>query len=140
MSTIEELKTQIKKIKTQISNRKNEANELKLSGKISEVARIHGNSNDWGEGRYVFSEKGLSIVFESNYVRVNLGYETEDVFNANLLNNDVGEIYLYIPGEWEKRIEELYSQIPEIKQKWEISNLQCEINRLKKEWKLGDDN
>lgn len=138
MSTIEELQTQLKKVNTQISNRKNEANELKLSGKISKVAETHGKYDNWGGGRFFFSEKGLSITVESSYIKVNLGYETKDVFNANLLQNDVGEIHLYIPGEWEKRIEELYNEIPEIQRKREVFILQKEIDLLKKKWGLGE--
>ena len=138
MTTIEELKTQIKKINDQIANRKNEANEFKLTGKINKVAEMHGKYDDWGGGRIYFSEKGLSITVESNHIKVDLGYETKDVFNANLLQNDVGEIHLYIPGEWEKRIEELYSEIPEIQRKKEVFFLQNQIDKLKKKWKLGE--
>jgi hypothetical protein len=138
MSTIEELKTQLTKIRNQITNRKNEANELKLPGKISKVAETHGKYTYWGGGKDHFSEKGLSITVESNYIRVNLGYDTKDVFNAKLLQNDVGEIHLYVPGEWEKRIEELYNEIPEMQRKREISILEKEIHKLKKKWGLGE--
>ena len=138
MSTIEVLKNQLTKIQDQIANRKNEANELKLPGKINKIAKTHGKYDNWGGGRIYFSEKRLSIMVESDYIKVNLGYETEDVFKAKLLQNDVGEIHLYIPGEWEKRVEELYNQIPEIQRKREISFLQKTIDNLKKEWKLGE--
>ncbi len=138
MSTIEELKTQLKKTQAQITNRRNEANELKLPGKINKVAEMHGKYNDWGGGRICFSEKGLSITVESSYIRVNLGYGTKDVFNANLLQNDVGEIHLYLPGEWEKRIEELYNEIPEKQRKRKVFILQDKIRQLKKKWKLGE--
>lgn len=138
MSTIEELETQLKKINNQIVNRKNEANELKLPGKISKVAEMHGKYDNWGGKRILFSEKGLSITVESNYIIVNLGYDTKDVFNAKLLQNDTGEIHLYIPGKWEKRIEELYNEIPEKKRKRKVFILQDKIRQLKKKWKLGE--
>ena len=120
MSTIE-LETQLKKIENQIVNRKNAANELKLPGKISEVAKNYGKIADFNGSHHFFTEKGLSISFESSLQR-----------------NDVGEIHLYIPGDWEKRIEELYLEIPERQRKKEISLLLNEIDLLKKKWEIGD--
>lgn len=137
MSTTEELKLNLKKVKEIISERINKANDLKLPGKISNVARIHGATTDAGF-RYSFSEKGLSITFQSNQICVYLGAGTKQVFNAMLQQNDVGKIYLYIPGVWEEIIEELYNEIPEIQRKRKISYLQNEINDLKKKWHIKE--
>ena len=136
MSTTEELKSELSKVKEIISDRKNKANGLKLPGKISKIAEIYGEYDH--QGRYFFSEKGLSISFESSYMKVDLGHGTEDVFNAYLHQNDVGEIILYLSGDWEKRIENLYNEIPEIERKREVSRLQFEIDQLKKIWQLKD--
>ena len=139
MSTIEELESELKTIKKQISERKETANKLKLPGKVYRVAEVYGNM---GRG-YVFSEKGLIITCETDHIkspsiRVTPGTINSIVFLANLHKNDVGQIHLYSPGDWEKRIEKLYNEIPEIQQKREISYLQDEINDLKKKWKLGE--
>ena len=138
MSTTEELKSELSKVNKSISDRINKANDLKLPGKISEVAVHYGKNDDWGGNRYFFSEKNLSLSFESSYIKVDLGHGTENVFEAHLQQNDVGEIHLYIPGDWEKRIEELYSKIPELQQKEKVSRLQNEVDKLKKKWKLGE--
>lgn len=134
-TTTKELETQLREIKNQINNRKNDANDLKLAGKVSDVARTYGTSDMQG---FFFSEKGLSINFESSYIKVSLGHGTEDVFQANLLQNSVGEIHLYISGDWEKRIEELHSKISEIRLKRKNSSIQNEIDKLKKKWRLGE--
>lgn len=136
MSTTEELKSELSKVNKSISERKETANKLKLPGKIRDIAVNFGESQDGG--RYFFSEKNLSLSYESSYVKVDLGHGSENVLNAALHQNDVGNIDLYIPGEWEKRIEELYNKIPEKQRKMELSRLQFEIDQLKKIWKLGD--
>ena len=139
MSTTEELKSELSKVNKSISDRINKANELKLPGKISEVAVNYGKIDDFNGSRHFFTEKGLSISFGSSYIKVDLGHGTENVFEANLQQNGVGEIHLYIPGDWEKRIEELYLEIPERQRKKEVSLLLNEIDLLKKKWKLGED-
>ncbi|HUW89594.1 MAG TPA: hypothetical protein VMV43_03670 [Candidatus Nanopelagicaceae bacterium] len=138
MSTTEELKSELSKVNEIISERINKANDLKLPGKIRDVAMTFGENQDWGSGRYFYSEKNLSLSFESSYMKVDLGHGTEKVFEANLHENDVGDIHLYIPGDWEKRIEELYSKIPELQQKEKNSRLQNELNELKKKWNIKE--
>jgi hypothetical protein len=141
MSTIEELESELKTIKKQISERKLIANKLKLPGKVFRVAEFYGNLGKV----YSFSEKGLVITCEADYdhvkspyMTVNLGTINSIVFIANLHKNDVGQIHLYSPGDWEKRIEKLYNEIPEKQRKREISYLQNRINDLKKKWNLGE--
>jgi len=138
MSTTEELKSELSKVNEIISERINKANDLKLPGKIRDVAMTFGENQDWGSGRYFYSEKNLSLSFESSYIKVDLGHGTENVFEANLHQNGVGEIHLYLPGDWEKRIEEMYSKIPELQQERKVYRLQYELDQLKKKWKLGD--
>ena len=139
MSTIEELESELETIKKQISERKETANKLKLPGKVYRVAEAYG-----GLGRgYSFSEKGLVITCDAEHIkspsmRVTLGTINSIVFIANLHKNDVGQIHLYSPGDWEKRIEKLYNEIPEKQRKREISYLQKRINDLKKKWNLGE--
>lgn len=139
MSTIEKLESELKTIKEQISERKLIANKLKLPGKVYRVAEFYGKI---GRG-YCFSEKGLVITCEAEHIkspsiRVTLGTINNIVFLANLHKNDVGQIHLYVPGDWEKRIEKLQKEIPEMQRKREISYLQNEINDLKKKWNLGE--
>lgn len=139
MSNIEELEKEIQKIKETIEDRKKKANSLKLPEKVKRIAEVLGEHSDWGGGQYHYSEKGLSSTYtyhNQKYVVVDLGYDTTAVFRAELLQNGVGNIYLYIPGEWEKRIDELYTKIPEKRKEHELSRLQNQINDLKEEWQL----
>lgn len=139
MSSIEELETKLSNIRKIIQERKEQANNSKLPGKIHKVATIYGTYSDYGGGQYHFSEKGLSITYSSysqKYLRVNLGYDTKDVFAGELYPNGVGDISLYIPGEWEKRIEELYNKFPNVENNREIERFQNEINNLTEKWQL----
>ena len=139
MANKEELNAELKEVREKIQEIKKKANSSKLPGKIQKVAENYGKFSDWGGGQYHFSEKGLSITYSSlsqKYLRVGLGYGSKDVFAGKLLENGVGDIHLYIPGEWEKRINELYNEIPKITNNREIRHLQNKIYDLKKKWEM----
>ena len=139
MSELEKLQADFHTIKQMINDRIQSANDKKLPGMARDVARNHGEYSDWGGGEYNYREKGLSInysTYNQKYIKVNLGYETKEVFRASLLPNDVGDISLYIPGSWEERIKTLYEEIPAKKQTEKTQTIQKEINQLKEKWNL----
>ena len=139
MTEVNEMEKELEQIQKTIAERKQTANEKRLPGMINEVVLNYGRYSEWGGGEYNYHEKGLSIhnsVHNQNYLKVNLGYETDDVFRAALLPNEVGEILLYIPGSWEDRIQELYNLIPDKKQKDQAQVIQQKITLLKEKWRL----
>ena len=141
MSELEKLQADFHTIKQMINDRIQSANDKKLPGMIRDVALNFGDYSDHGGGEYHLSEEGLSInysTYNQKYIKVNLGYETKDVFRASLLPNDVGDISLYIPGSWEERIKTLYEEIPAKKQTEKTQTIQKEINQLKEEWQLEE--
>jgi len=141
MSEREKLQEDLRTVKKAINYRIQSANNKKLPGMIRDIARNHGEYTDWGGGEYHYHENGLSISYSNysgNYVRVNLGYNTEDVFRASLYANDVGDISLYIPGAWEERIEALHNEIPKTKEQKQVEALQIEIKELREKWQLEE--
>ncbi len=141
MSELEKLQADFHTIKQMINDRIQSANDKKLPGMIRDVALTFGGYSDHGGGVYHLSEEGLSInysTYHQKYIKVNLGYETKDVFRASLLPNDVGDISLYIPGSWEERIKTLYEEIPAKKQTEKTQTIQKEINQIKEEWQLEE--
>lgn len=142
MSEIEVLEGKLQKIRNIIADRIKYANDSMLPGKIEAVVETFGEFSDWGGGEYHFFEKNLGIKSSPNLLEVDLGYNTKTVFSGKLLHNGVADIYLYVPGGWEKRIEEIYNKVPEAKKERElkekIETLQNNINKLTKEWELEE--
>lgn len=141
MSELAKLEEKLESMQKVIANRVQSANDKKLPGMICDVAMNDGKYTDYGGGEYHFSEEGLSIsysTYNQKYIKVDLGYETKDVFRASLLPNGVGEISLYIPGSWEARIETLFNEIPKKQQDKKKQSIQKEINKLKETWQLEE--
>lgn len=139
MSSIKELEIKLSNVKTIIQERKEQANNSKLPGKFQKVAIAFGERSDYGGGTYYYYGKGFHIEYcfhSQKYIRVNLGYDTKDVFAGELHQNGVADISLYIPGEWEKEIEKAFNKISKVEKNRETKRLQNAIDDLTKKWQL----
>lgn len=129
---------ELARIEKIIESRKKEALKKEIWKKLDKIVRILGDYSDYGGGEYNYSEKGLSIYYEAhfqNYI-VDLGYNTYEVFRSCHRHSKSPDISMYIPGEWELRIDELYEKCSNDEKEREKEALQRKINKTKEKWRI----
>lgn len=130
-SKIEEVLTEIVRIKYNINLLVQIANDKDLPGKVAEVCKEFGNIDNY-DGECNYRGDNLSIYMMRAYIRVKV--EGSCVFETSLYENKKGSIDLYKPGDWEAEIDTLLKQIPERKLAIKLQYEENILYRLKEKW------
>lgn len=126
------LETQI--LEAKINERRKQAKDRRIREKAAVIAKYLGNGHETtDEGEYTF--KGSNFLIKDNYkvyhdhdgpmagFGTNIYYKGQQVYDEG-----GGQIYSYIPGDWEKTLNQLYSKAEKAKGQKERE----EKSRLKK--------
>ncbi len=131
-----------KRFKEIVEERRRAAREKRLVHKAEVVARVFGKAFYKTHGYYhVFSsnggdvtphdvpERGLFIVYDD------YGDNLDAYWNGRkVLDVHMGEIELYIPGPWEKELEELYNRATRIMEEREYEQRLKQLLEEAEKW------
>lgn len=135
MNEFEDLEKQLNNIAIQIETIKKEAKEKDFPHKLNSILCNLGRYTDWGGGEYHFDdyENNLKIYKSSytNYFRVD--YQDKQVLSCQYSSHD---IYIYVKGDWEALIDELFIKSIEVQEQKRLKSLSKKVKDLKNQWNL----
>ena len=130
---IESLTNELEELGQRIDTRRQEAIDKMLFEKLEYIIRNLGEYTDWGGGEYNYHGRVFHGCLSNNgrcFIRIKIG--EKEVFSGYKTKRD----FLYLPGEWCEKLDELYTKATiRIKEK-KIEYLQNTIQNKKKEWNI----
>jgi len=131
--SLKELRKEYEELKNKIAERIREAKHLNIYSTARMVAEHLGKRIDKRYGNYWIYDNGeLRITYDDYGGTLSIIHKGKKVFSSRWS----GEIYLYIPSGWVKKLYELYERAREAAEMKEAERLMNEIKRIKKEWGL----